>query len=147
VLVHQLLAPVHDTDADAKHAAGSNTADAGHGLGVAAGVVEGELELEGEAVLARVEEAGRWGGGGIRVGEDLADLVQDLVVLDEGVVAVPSPAAGHDHGRVVGRGAEHGAGLALELDDDGADVFMAAEVEHDVAADLVQVGVELGRVV
>ena len=154
VRVQQLLGAVHDAEAaDAKEAAGrgeaagvDDAADAGHCLGVAAGVVEGELELEGEAVLARAEQVGRRDGGGVVVGEDLGDLVQDLVVLVERVAA-RGAVAGDAQAGVLGRDAEGGAGLALELDDDGADMLVAAEREHDLAADDVQVRVELGRVV
>ena len=86
VLVQQLLGPVHDAEANTKGAAGADhAADPRHGLGVAAGVVEGELELKGEAVLSRVEDVRGGGDRGALVGEDLADLVEDLVVLVQGV--------------------------------------------------------------
>ncbi|KAL2170355.1 hypothetical protein VTG60DRAFT_4941 [Thermothelomyces hinnuleus] len=149
VRVHQLLGPVHDPEADAEGASGADDApDACHGLDISAGVIEGELELEGEAVLPRVEDVWRDGRARILVREDLADLVEDLMVLVQGVSAGrrPFPPA-NTYAWVLGRDAEGSPRLALELDDDGADVFMAAQVEKHAALDEVEIGVEFGRIV
>ena len=148
VLVHQLFGPVHDAEANAKGAAGADhAADPRHGLGVAAGVVERNLELKGEAVLSRVEDVRRGGDRGALVGEDLADLVKDLVVLVEGVTGRSPVPAGHGRVLVVRGDGEGSPGLALELDDDGTDVLRTAEAEQHLTADDILVGVELGRVV
>ena len=160
VLQEQLLAPVHDAHAaHAKQAAAGaeaadagEPADAGHGHGVAAGVVDGQLELEGELVLAGLQGEGAVGVAGagvVLVWEDLLDLVEDLVVLADDAAG----GAGHGAGRaagaiVVGVGdLEGGDGLALELDDDAADLLGAVEGEDDAAGDVVEVGVEFGLVV
>jgi hypothetical protein len=69
------------------------------------------------------------------------------MVLVQGVPAGYSVSPGDAHTRAVGGHTQGCPRLALELDDDGADVLRAAKGEHDIALDEVQVGVEFGRVV
>lgn len=88
----QLLGAIHDPDtAQSKEAAAGSiasyagqAADSCHGLRVAAGIVDGQLELEGELVLAGIEGVRSVGAGGafvVVVWENLDQLVKDLVVL------------------------------------------------------------------
>jgi len=152
--VHQLLGAVHDANtAQAKqsgarsNAAGSSeAADAGHCCGVTAGVVEGDAELEGKAVLARSKNDGCGQHGFVLVRKDLCDLVHNFVVLSQDVAAGAELPLRDASPRAVGRHAEGSLGLALELDDDGADVLIATERNNHVSAHNVEVGVELGLV-
>lgn len=146
MLIEQLLAPVHQPDSPhAEQAWPSEPSSAckatylGHGLGITAGVVEGDLEVEFPLMLTWLEINGNGVGWNILIGKDLLHLIKDLVILvdDLGAVRGRGPSPGSRLGMYVvdcciGR-SQGGFGFTLKLDDDGADGFWAIDSQYHLA--------------
>lgn len=160
MLQKQLLAPVHDTEPSSKESApGAEAAQAPetpnfrHGHGIAAGIVDGQLELEGELVLTRlqgVRSVRVAAAGVVLVGKDLLHLIKELVTLAD-------DAAGRSRRRTVlqraaailmgMRDLQGSGGLAFKFDHDAAKLLRASEAQDDLARNEVKVSIELGPIV